>query len=576
MREDLKSPWVVLALVLGWRFLLLVLTQQPIPGNDAFLFDGAVVNRLLYGQYVNPSLAECFPISGHQVFAAYPPVYQGLLLPWMSVFGTSALSAMWFHFLWSCVAGVLVVKVLIRAWGWKGDAGASNLSAPSAAGASGSANVESFAGAAGRTAWLGLAVLFLFAITFDDRPEGLAHVFGLIALLLTVRKPAGQGTAMALGKRRLLAGADVVLALFCSLYTSLVVGALYCGVTILTRIVGWARFRSPFPWTVALGVVTLFSLTTFWIAQAHPLWWQGFLENARQTPVSTKGFRLPEPVEVIKVVRNAPVFLVAFLFVPWMWRSLLPSSKGAEKENALHSNTPAPQHPNTPADHHAPAFWGPALTVAVSIAGWLLLAGCLLLFTANYVSYLWYVQVLLAGGLTGAASALLPRDGRSLTVVMTCFVVLVSVRALGLTTWGALCATDVSYQRAQRLVHNELQPLVRTGARPVVSSAFLYEAARTGVRGAIHTDWPYDRRGVPAGSDLALMNRLRPAKLVLTQFDYYRVYAPLVHEFGRHPELCSVEVRNMAKIPAPDASRALQRVLQHVSWAPVIVDFQWK
>ena len=95
MNERARGPWLVLGLVLAWRLALLVFTAQPIPANDAFLFDGAVVNWLMHGQYFNPSLAEAFPISGHQVFAAYPPVYQAVLLLWMSVCGTSVLSAMW-------------------------------------------------------------------------------------------------------------------------------------------------------------------------------------------------------------------------------------------------------------------------------------------------------------------------------------------------------------------------------------------------------------------------------------------------------------------------------------------------
>src|SRR5512138_454877 len=112
MKLAIRSPWFFLGIVLGWRFLLLVLTAQPVPGNDSFLFDGAVINWLLHGRYFNPSLVECFPISGGQVFSAYPPIYQGLLLPWMALFGTSALSVMWFHFACACVAGAVLVKIL--------------------------------------------------------------------------------------------------------------------------------------------------------------------------------------------------------------------------------------------------------------------------------------------------------------------------------------------------------------------------------------------------------------------------------------------------------------------------------
>ena len=39
------------ALVFAWKIILLLFTAQPIPANDAFFFDGAVVNFLLNGHY---------------------------------------------------------------------------------------------------------------------------------------------------------------------------------------------------------------------------------------------------------------------------------------------------------------------------------------------------------------------------------------------------------------------------------------------------------------------------------------------------------------------------------------------
>ncbi len=544
MRSGWKSPWTWLAIVVGWR-LLLLLTAQPVPGNDAFLFDGAIVNWLLHGQYFNPSLAECFPISGNQVFAAYPPFYQALLLPWMWAFGTSALSAMWFHFVWFSIAAILLLKILQFA-GFV------------------AVNDQDQA----RTELPGVALLFLCAVTFDDRPEGLAHVFGLLALLLTVRgltapfadpKPGkGDGVAQTTGSYR---GIGVVLALFCSLYTSLVVGAFYCAITILTRVAAWLFVRRPLPWAITLAILVLFSAVTFIIARLHPLWWQGFLENARQTPVSTTGFRLPQASEIVKIVRNAPVFIVALLFAPWLikrWSGLL-----RQKGNSLSNPDCA-------------ARWiVDCVLAAVLVAGWILLAGTLTLFTANYVIYAWYTQVLLAAGLIRLALGMHGPKRLLLAGILGCSLLLVSVRVVGLSSWGVLCASDVSYGRAKAIIQQELQPYSESGSRPVISSAFLYQAANEGVRRAIHSDWPYDRRGRGPGSDLALMSRLRPSKLVLTQFDYYRVYAPILDELARHPELCSVKVRNTTRVPAPDSYASLQRVLQHVSWAPVIVDLVW-
>ena len=95
----MSSRWLVFVLVFAWKVALLLFSAQPVPANDSFFYDGPVVNLLLHGQYVNPSLALAFPISGTEVFSAYPPLYQLVLLPWMLVFGTSALSAIWLHLL---------------------------------------------------------------------------------------------------------------------------------------------------------------------------------------------------------------------------------------------------------------------------------------------------------------------------------------------------------------------------------------------------------------------------------------------------------------------------------------------
>jgi hypothetical protein len=70
--------------------------------------------------------------------------------------------------------------------------------------------------------------------------------------------------------------------------------------------------------------------------------------------------------------------------------------------------------------------------------------------------------------------------------------------------------------------------------------------------------------------------RLKPAKLVVTQFDYYRSFAPLVEELRARPELVAVTVRDQAAVPTPDSIPPLRRVVQHISWAPVIVDLDWK
>ena len=99
MRRLIALPGITFALFFAWKVGLLLLTSQPVPANDAFFYDGPVVNYLLHGKYCNPSLAIVLPISGTEVFSAYPPLHQFAMLGWMSIAGTSALAAMWFHVL---------------------------------------------------------------------------------------------------------------------------------------------------------------------------------------------------------------------------------------------------------------------------------------------------------------------------------------------------------------------------------------------------------------------------------------------------------------------------------------------
>ena len=148
-------PETVFALVLLWKAALLVFTAQPIPANDSFFYDGAVVNYLVHGQYCNPSIANALPISGKEVFSAYPPLYQLALLGWMHCFGTSVLAAMGLHFALFALYAALLLATLrelrVPVWG------------------------VHFAG------------LFLLGITFHDRPDSLAQVFGMAAVYAAAR-----------------------------------------------------------------------------------------------------------------------------------------------------------------------------------------------------------------------------------------------------------------------------------------------------------------------------------------------------------------------------------------------------
>ena len=178
----------VFAAIFGWKVLLLLVTALPVPSNDAFFYDGSVINFLSHGVYCNPALALALPISGTEIFTAYPPLYQLALLGWMSLVGTSVLSTMVFHL----VLFGLYMLVLLGIF--------RQLRFPSWAGV--------------------LGGLFLFGITFHDRPDSLGHVFGVVVIYCLCR---WQVTAKSTGKGRYwvwLAVASAVL----SLCTSLQIG----------------------------------------------------------------------------------------------------------------------------------------------------------------------------------------------------------------------------------------------------------------------------------------------------------------------------------------------------------------
>jgi hypothetical protein len=114
---------------------------------------------------------------------------------------------------------------------------------------------------------------------------------------------------------------------------------------------------------------------------------------------------------------------------------------------------------------------------------------------------------------------------------------------------------------------------VPPGSTLFVSSAFLYDAAQRTNLTWLHSDWPAPASGT--GWERHALENLRPAKLILTQFDYYRRYEPVLANLQQsHPEF-GIHITNLAHIAPPDASSKLQKVVQHISWAPVVVDFHW-
>jgi hypothetical protein len=512
-----NAPCLVFALVLIWKVALLVLSAQPIPANDAYFYDGAVVNQLLHGGYYNPTLALALPISGTKVFCAYPPLYEALLWVWMSCFGTSAMSAMVLHLVLFAAYAAMVCLILKR------------LQTP---------------------VWcIHFAGIFLVLITFHDRPDSLAHLLGMLSVYAWIRS------------RRIFNGGSTprgancwlwLMALFSVLTfcTSLQIGGIYLvwlwfGMA-ATTLAGGEAFPLPAMAATVIGPAALMALVKF----GFPELWTGFFEHARQTP-SVTGWRLPDVTEILKVARTTPGIFWVAIALPWSWFK-------------QHNNVAHPQY----ARHEFVLL--PALLSALAVV-----AACLFLLTANTVGIANYLQPVIVACFLGFSATIFAGQ-RWLRLQIICLAlaaVLGSVRGIGMSTWGVACAMDVGYPTAVRRVDTELSQLT-PGSKVVMSSAFLYGAAKHGELTLIHSDWmePAKNRLTDVGGMLAL----KPQKLILTQFDYYRRYQAVLDEVRGNPALGEIHLTNLAKVRPPDAYPAWRRVVQHVSWAPVIVDLTWR
>ena len=511
MKFSLRNPFCVFGLVLAWRVALLVFTAQPIPANDAFSYDGAVVNYLRTGHYCNPSLALVFPISGNEIYSQYPPLYQGALFGWMKLFGTSVISAMVLHFALFAVAGLLALGL-----------------------------VKKFFPAAGNYA---LAALLFFGFTFGDRPEDLAYVFGLGSLGLVTRQISGANPGVA-------NAAGTALLLGFTLYTSVIVGAYFFGIGFLTCAAAWWWRRKIMLFVPFVLAALLFAVVTIFIAKTEPRWWAGFMESARQQSVLTTGFHAPVLLDLIKLARTAPVFLLALAALPFV----------VARRKEIFSEAAA-------------WLW---LVAGIFVMGGVLLALDMTLLPSNYVGYVMFSQIFLAAGMLALAAKFFPARENLLRLALAGCVVLVSIRAIGMTTWGAACAWKNSYWTTHETLRVELEPFTKSDAPAFVSSAFLYSGAEFGVKNLIYGDWYFDHAAWTNNADLIALIRLKPAKLVLTQFDYHRSYVPLLEKLRAQPGLVEVRVRDLASVRTPDSIPSLQRVVQHISWAPVIVDLEWK
>jgi len=518
----------VFGAVFLWRLALLVLAALPVPSNDSFFYDGPVVNLLLHGKYANPALAPALPISGTEMFCAYPPMYQAVLLGWMAFFGASAISAMTLHLLLFGCYLLLLLAVFrrLRVPGW-------------AAGVGGA---------------------FLLVITFDDRPDSLAHVFGIAAVYAWVRSRGAPGGRASWAWA--MSGCAIL-----GLATSVQIGALYClllWVGVLAQgILGQGRFPYAPMAAMVVGLVAL----------GFPHVWAGFMEHARQTP-SLTGWRWPRPDEILKIVRNAPGILGAAALLSWPCR---PGVASREAGTATGTPTHATISPALGEDGAGDIRGVGLVSGAATLAALAIVGGSLFLLSPNSVLFVGPLQPLIVGGCLALLAA--RHSGRAwLRGKVWLFVGLAaigSIRAIGMTTWGAACAADAGYPSALRCVRNELDGCA-PGNTVVLSSAYLYEGARHKELRWIHSDWMEPAQRHRPSADWEGLLALRPARLILTQFDYYRRYQPLLARLETQPGLARVQIVNTARLPAPDSIRPLQRVLQHISWAPVVVTVSWK
>ena len=501
-----------------WKFILLLGTAQPIPANDAFVYDGAVVNYLLHGQYCNPAVVFAFPYAGSHTFCIYPPFYQAMLFLWMSVFGTGVLVPMWFHFVLFGLYG-LTLLAIFRC-----------LQTP---------------------AWVvNLACLFLLGITFDDRPDGLAQLLGMLAIYGWVRWLAAPRATVS--PWAWFAALAVVLV--CC--TNPELGGLYFGwiwlLVLGAVLLGQARF--PLLPIVFMTVAPV-ALVAY-VKYGRPELWAGFLEHASQTP-SLTNWRLPSAGDLMKTARTMPAILLiaGLMLCHWRSRSLpVLAAGGSSTDNR------------------------PFLLLVTGLlvtAG--LVAGGLFRFTANWILFLYHIQPLLVGVFLTVTVRSTAPPRRWLVPAFGLMVLIISVRAVGLSTWGVACALDRSQSASWQIVDAELDHLP-PGSTVVMSTAYLYNAQKHPGLHYIHEDWTH-RADAPSGNlngDTVGVVKLKPAALILTQFDFYRHFHVPMAELGAMPSVVTLTTTNFARFRSPDSYPRFQQVLQHISWAPVIVEFNWK
>jgi hypothetical protein len=518
MRSLVKTPWLTFGIFVLWKLVLILFTAQPIPFNDAFFYDGAVVNYLLHGHYSNPSLSMVLPISGNEVFSAYPPLHQVAMLGWMSVFGTSVLASMYFHLTLLMIYGVTVLAIFRRF------------------------NVQ--------PTWVNFACMFLFSITWHDRPDTLANVFGVLALYSLVRGwsvPAAAFLLMTFGTSLQLGGIYFLwLALF--VFTAVYLKQLKC------------------PWlAVVLFFISFFGLIGL-VKFGFPHLWDGFREHVKVTP-SVTGLRIPSLDELLKVMRNGPGVLAVVV-----WLIVL----GLQKRGRwlVISKSRVLQ-----------------LALAGAIASSALMFASLFYLMPNTVYSVNYLQPIIVGCFLAALGESIAEQPVSThkgdttftrrsapvggLVILGIAVLIIAVRGFGMTIWGLMCSSDMDQKTAINIVRAQTASLP-AHSTVVASSAYLYEVARRADTRFIHADWVGLKDEWTPGYGIKELGALRPERLILTQFDFYRRYDQVLAELRSETNLVLITVHNRSAATVPDSIFGMRRLVQHVSWNPVVIDFVWR
>jgi hypothetical protein len=493
----MRARWVFPAII-AWKFGLIGFFALPPPTGDAFFFDGAVINWLKHDGYYNPSIVRVFPINGSEVFFPYPPFYQAIVLPWMTLFGPSGSAALWLHGVLFASYAVLICVLLRRL---EVSVAASNL-----------------------------AGLFLLGMTFHDRPDSVAHVTGVLALLAWFRPVESRGRAT-----EWMAGLLVML----TLATSLHIGAMYGAILWMHALLHRRGQR----WDALIGLVCLPIILAAVALRCSPILWSAFSENLLATPSFT-GYRIPAFTQVLTVLRSAPGLIIIAVALG------CPSVRDMLRDAA--SRFP-----------HATKCFFPLFAGGVFVV-----LAALFVVTPNYVNVAAYVQVpavALFAWLVFPGPAPRTRE-RWLRPLLTMAAIVVSVRAIGLSTWGVVSVLDVNRSEASLRAQRAIDALPDQ-SEALVSAAYLYALTDQQRVTCLHADWP-GALGGEAG--------LRPSCLVLTAFDYHRRYRATLDELVASGRVRIVSAVHKVRVRPPDGFSNLQRVVQHLTWAPVIVHLEWR